>query len=347
MRTDDFDFDLPKDLISQFPSEVRGDDRLMLLSRKTGEVSHYMMKDFPALVDEGSLLIFNNSKVRKARLYAKRVKNGSVCAFLLLDKQDGGRVWTAMTRSSKRQKEGEEYVFPGGKTAILTHVTEATARGGGTVALSFPEPLSEEWFEENGHVPLPPYIRRGDSDLDEARYQTIYAKSIGSVACPTAGLHFTEEIFDALRRRGIDFDWITLHVGAGTFLPVYEARIEDHKMHRETFTVPALTAEKINKARSVGRPVVAVGTTSVRTLESACGADGVVRSGTGETGIFIYPPYKFRVVDQMFTNFHTPKSTLLMLVSAFATRERILNAYRIAVEKGYRFFSYGDAMFIK
>ena len=207
--------------------------------------------------------------------------------------------------------------------------------------------MTEDWFERNGHIPLPPYIRREDTDVDSERYQTVYAKETGSAACPTAGLHFTEEMLSVLRAKGIELAWLTLHVGLGTFLPVRADNIEDHRMHEEVYTVPYDVAEQINRAKRDGRKILAVGTTSVRTLESASDDNGVVQGGTGRTHIFMYPGYRFKVVDQMFTNFHTPESTLIMLVSAFAGRENILNAYRAAVQERYHFFSYGDAMLIK
>ena len=214
-------------------------------------------------------------------------------------------------------------------------------------AMKFDFVVTEEWFERNGHIPLPPYIKRSDTDEDGLRYQNVYATETGSAACPTAGLHFTEEMLSKIKAKGIDMDWVTLHVGLGTFLPVRESNIEEHKMHEEFFTVSKETADKINLAKKEGRPILAVGTTSVRTLESACDENGNVKAGTSSTRIFMYPGYKFKVVDQMFTNFHTPESTLIMLVSAFAGRENILNAYQKAVENKYRFFSYGDAMFIR
>ncbi|MBQ3687766.1 MAG: tRNA preQ1(34) S-adenosylmethionine ribosyltransferase-isomerase QueA, partial [Treponema sp.] len=207
--------------------------------------------------------------------------------------------------------------------------------------------VTEDWFERNGHIPLPPYIRREDTDVDSERYQTVYAKETGSAACPTAGLHFTEGMLSALQAKGVELAWLTLHVGLGTFLPVRAENIEDHRMHEEVYTVPYDVAERINRAKQDGRKILAVGTTSVRTLESASDDNGVVQGGTGRTHIFMYPGYRFKVVDQMFTNFHTPESTLIMLVSAFSTRENILNAYRTAVQEKYRFFSYGDAMLIK
>jgi S-adenosylmethionine:tRNA ribosyltransferase-isomerase len=213
--------------------------------------------------------------------------------------------------------------------------------------LKFESVIDESWFEKNGHIPLPPYIKREDTEADSERYQTVYAKETGSAACPTAGLHFTNEMLEQLKNKGIDLDWVTLHVGLGTFLPVREDKIEDHKMHEEVFTVSSETARKVNEAKEKSRPILAVGTTSVRTLESACDEHGLVVAGTQKTHIFMYPGFKFRIVDQMFTNFHTPESTLIMLVSAFAGRESILDAYRTAVAKRYRFFSYGDAMLIK
>lgn len=250
-----------------------------------------------------------------------------------------------MVKNAKKQKPGMHYKFPDGTIAqIVEHEGNA---GTEFRALKFDFPIDENWFEKNGHIPLPPYIRREDDDTDSDRYQTIYARETGSAACPTAGLHFTELVLEKLKEKNVDLEWITLHVGLGTFLPVRADNIEEHKMHEEFYTVPYDVAEKINSAKKEGRPILAVGTTSVRTLESASDENGIVHGGTRSTNIFMYPGYKFKVVDQMFTNFHTPESTLIMLVSAFAGRENILNAYKTAVENRYRFFSYGDAMLIK
>lgn len=346
MLLKEFDFNLPEELIAQHPSGIRGQDKLMLLNRKTGETEHHNMSDLPDLILPGTLMIFNNSKVRRARCYGIKETTGREQEFMFLNQLDStGNTWNTMVKGAKKQKPGMRYTFPDGTTGTIIEREENT--GTEFRALRFESPVTEEWFEKNGHIPLPPYIKREDTEEDSERYQNIYAKETGSAACPTAGLHFTEEMLSRLSEKGIERDFVTLHVGLGTFLPVREEKIEDHKMHEEAFTVSAATAEKINQAKKEGRPILAVGTTSVRTLESACDENGIVKAGTSSTHIFMYPGYKFKVIDQMFTNFHTPESTLIMLVSAFAGREHILNAYRTAVENRYRFFSYGDAMFIR
>ncbi len=346
MLLKEFDFNLPEELIAQHPSGIRGQDKLMLLNRKTGETEHHNMSDLPDLILPGTLMIFNNSKVRRARCYGIKETTGREQEFMFLNQLDStGNTWNTMVKGAKKQKPGMRYTFPDGTTGTIIERQENT--GTEFRALRFESPVTEEWFEKNGHIPLPPYIKREDTEEDSERYQNIYAKETGSAACPTAGLHFTEEMLSRLSEKGIERDFVTLHVGLGTFLPVREEKIEDHKMHEEAFTVSEATAEKINQAKKEGRPVLAVGTTSVRTLESACDENGIVKAGTSSTHIFMYPGYRFKVIDQMFTNFHTPESTLIMLVSAFAGREHILNAYRNAVENRYRFFSYGDAMFIR
>ncbi len=346
MLLKEFDFNLPEELIAQHPSGIRGQDKLMLLNRKTGETEHHNMSDLPDLILPGTLMIFNNSKVRRARCYGIKETTGREQEFMFLNQLDStGNTWNTMVKGAKKQKPGMRYTFPDGTTGTIIEREENT--GTEFRALRFESPVTEEWFEKNGHIPLPPYIKREDTEEDSERYQNIYAKETGSAACPTAGLHFTEEMLSRLSEKGIERDFVTLHVGLGTFLPVREEKIEDHKMHEEAFTVSAATAEKINQAKKEGRSVLAVGTTSVRTLESACDENGIVKAGTSSTHIFMYPGYRFKVIDQMFTNFHTPESTLIMLVSAFAGREHILNAYRTAVENRYRFFSYGDAMFIR
>ncbi|MDY4152470.1 MAG: tRNA preQ1(34) S-adenosylmethionine ribosyltransferase-isomerase QueA [Treponema sp.] len=346
MKLTDFDFDLPQDLIAQKPSGKRGDDRLMLLDRKNGSVFHHQMNDLPDLIMPGTLMIFNNSKVRRARCYGIKETTGRNQEIMFLNQLDKeGFLWNTMVKSAKKQKNGMRYQFPDGTVAQIVDFpgNEKTEFR----ALKFDFPLDEKWFEKNGHIPLPPYIKREDTEEDSERYQNVYAKETGSAACPTAGLHFTEEMLSCLAEKNIERDFVTLHVGLGTFLPVRESIIENHKMHEEVYTISESTAEKINKAKREGRPILAVGTTSVRTLESSADEKGFVKSGTSSTRIFMYPGYKFKVVDQMFTNFHTPESTLIMLVSAFAGRENILNAYKNAVENRYRFFSYGDAMFIR
>lgn len=346
MLLTDFNFNLPEELIAQHPSGVRGQDKLMLLNRQTGAVEHHQMADLPDLILPGTLMIFNNSKVRRARCYGIKETTGREQEFMFLNQIDcEGHVWNTMVKGAKKQKPGMRYSFPDGSIGtIIDHPGNA---GTEFRAMHFDFVITEEWFERNGHIPLPPYIKRGDTDEDSERYQNVYAQETGSAACPTAGLHFTEEMLARLTEKGIDREFVTLHVGLGTFLPVREEKIEDHKMHEEVFTVPQITADKINQAKKEDRPILAVGTTSVRTLESASDENGIVKAGTSSTRIFMYPGYKFKVVDQMFTNFHTPESTLIMLVSAFAGRENILSAYEKAVENRYRFFSYGDCMFIR
>lgn len=346
MLLTDFNFNLPEELIAQHPSGVRGQDKLMLLNRQTGAVEHHQMADLPDLILPGTLMIFNNSKVRRARCYGIKETTGREQEFMFLNQIDrDGHVWNTMVKGAKKQKPGMRYSFPDGSIGtIIDHPGNA---GTEFRAMHFDFVITEEWFERNGHIPLPPYIKRSDTDEDSERYQNVYAQETGSAACPTAGLHFTEEMLARLTEKGIDREFVTLHVGLGTFLPVREEKIEDHKMHEEVFTVPQITADKINQAKKEGRPILAVGTTSVRTLESASDENGIVKAGTSSTRIFMYPGYKFKVVDQMFTNFHTPESTLIMLVSAFAGRENILSAYEKAVENRYRFFSYGDCMFIR
>lgn len=357
MKTSDFYFDLPEELIAQHPSGVRGQDKLMLLNRESGVVEHFMMDDLPELIPQNALMIFNNSKVRRARVYGIKETTGRETEFMFLNTIDKEcTVWNVMVKNAKKQKPGMNYKFPDG--TIATIIDHEGNKGTEFRALKFSFAIDENWFEKNGHIPLPPYIRREDDDTDSERYQNVYANDVGSAACPTAGLHFTDEMLNRLDKKGIERAFVTLHVGLGTFLPVREDQIENHKMHEEWYTIPLETAQKINRAKKEGQPILAVGTTSVRTLESAAqkiqkeggvvGKDNIwVNAGTSSTSIFMYPGYKFNVVDKMFTNFHTPESTLIMLVSAFTGRENILNAYKKAVENRYRFFSYGDAMLIR
>ncbi|MFW5688862.1 MAG: tRNA preQ1(34) S-adenosylmethionine ribosyltransferase-isomerase QueA, partial [Spirochaetota bacterium] len=282
-------------------------------------------------------------RVRKARLYG-RLESGAVREFLLVRAlPDGaGALWQAMTRKPARLRLESRVGFPGGRTAAVTGHEEMF------VTLRFDEPVDEAYFTEHGHVPLPPYIDREDGEEDEERYQTVYAREPGSVAAPTAGLHFTPEILERLSERGIAMEWVTLHVGIGTFLPVRVENVDEHEMHAEECELDAATAARLNEARAAGRTLLAVGTTSVRTLESAWDrSSGELRAFRGPTSLFIRPGYEYGAVDMLFTNFHTPRSTLLMLVSAFAGTERVLAAYREAVDHRYRFFSYGDAMLIR
>ena len=349
MKRTDFYFDLPQELIAQYPSERRGNDRLMVLGRKSGEISHRAMSDLPNLIESGTLMVFNNSRVRKARVFGTKESTGREVEFIFLNKvDDASCVWNTLVKGAKKQRAGMRYEFPDSSVGTILENPQNEGTEFRTVKFDFA--LTENWFEKNGHIPLPPYIRRADDEADGERYQNVFADTVGSAACPTAGLHFTNEMLETLERKKIERAFITLHVGLGTFLPVREDNIEDHKMHEEIFTVESEAARKINQAKKEGRPILAVGTTSVRTLESACVEEGgawKVREGTFATSIFMYPGYKFKIVDQMFTNFHTPESTLIMLVSAFSSRENILNAYEEAVREKYRFFSYGDAMLIK
>jgi S-adenosylmethionine:tRNA ribosyltransferase-isomerase len=353
MKKSDFYFDLPENLIAQYPPEKRGQSRMMTLDRISGARVHAGVFQLPDILcgekflsagGEKPLLVFNNTKVRKARLCAFHEKTGAQTEFLLLDNINGdGLLWKVMAKRARRKKPTDVYIFPAGgeervKAAIHGFQDEY-------LLLEFENPINDAWLEKNGHVPLPPYIKRKDSPADTDRYQTIYAKQTGSTAAPTAGLHFTKEILDAFAARGIESVFITLHVGLGTFLPVRSENIEDHKMHGEIFIIDDKTAVKIEEAKKTGRKIIAVGTTSVRTLESAW-TDEKLKRGENSTSIFIYPGYKFKVVNALFTNFHTPESTLLMLVSAFTDRELILESYEEAIREGYRFFSYGDAMLI-
>lgn len=343
MQTSDFYFELPEELIAQRPSGERGNDKLMFLNKTTGQVEHHKMEDLVDLVAPGTLMIFNDSRVRRSRCYGIKTTSGREQEFMFLNPIGDGSSWNTIVKGAKKVKVGNEYKFTDGSIGVIPEVSE----GSEFRTIKFDKPLDEAWFERNGHIPLPPYIRREDDDTDSERYQTVYARETGSAAAPTAGLHFTESLLQKLKDKGIELAWVTLHVGLGTFLPVREDNIEDHKMHTEYYTVSEETAAKVAKAKAEGRPVLAVGTTSVRTLESASDENGKLIPGTRGTNIFMYPGYKFKVVDQMFTNFHTPESTLIMLVSAFAGNENIMSAYSQAVENKYRFFSYGDCMLIK
>lgn len=345
MLTRDYYFDLPGELIAQVPTDRRGEEKLLVLDKMSGEYRDMMMKDFPSLIEPGSVMVVNNSRVRKARCYGESETGGTV-EFLFLE-ENADHSWNAMVSKAKRQRVGRRYRFLDGEGALVEEAVIVAENEDGTRRVSFSHPLDEDFFTRCGHVPLPPYIKREDDFSDESRYQTVYASQSGSVASPTAGLHFTKELLDEVKGRGVEILPVTLHVGAGTFLPVRSEKVEDHHMHYERYTVSDETADVVNRAKAEGRPIVAVGTTSVRTLESATGEDGLVHPGWGRTNIFIYPGYRFRTVDRLLTNFHTPESTLLMLVSALAEREHIMAAYEHAIAQRYRFYSYGDAMFIR
>jgi len=352
MKTGDFFFELPENLIAQYPPKERGQSRLMVLDRVTGNITHSMVTQLPDILcaerflsplGEKPLLVFNDTKVRKARLTGMSEQTKAGAEFLLLEKTDGGE-WKTLVQRAKRRKTGQIFAFfdPQGNEIARARIT---GEQGEFRFLSFERDIDDEWLEKYGHIPLPPYIKRKDAPQDARRYQTIYAKNTGSAAAPTAGLHFTVEILDNLAANGIESAFVTLHVGLGTFLPVRCENIEDHKMHEEIFSIDEQNAQKIEKAKEAGRKIIAVGTTSVRTLESAW-ADGKLKRTQGGTSIFIYPGYNFKATDALFTNFHTPHSTLLMLVCAFGGKELILESYSQAVRAGYRFFSYGDAMLI-
>ncbi len=338
MKTKTFSFELPEDLIAQYPARERGTSRLMLVKRNTHTISHHTVQDLPELLPEGALLILNNSRVRKARIYGNTEHGGQV-EFLLIEKRSSSQ-WKAMVSKAKKQKPGRTYYFP---ADVQAHIVEIENQ---FRIVEFTPEIDDDYLDRYGHMPLPPYIHRKDTPEDSGRYQTVYASSTGSVAAPTAGLHLTDEILANLAKKGIEQAHVTLHVGIGTFLPIRTEDVESHTMHSEHYAVPAETAEKVNSAIKEGRPICAVGTTSVRTLESAW-KNGKLQSGEGSTDLYIYPGYQFKVVNQMLTNFHTPESSLLVMVSAFAGKELIEKAYTTAIEERYRFFSYGDAMLIQ
>ena len=346
MTIKEFSFDLPPHLIAQTPADKRGEDRLLVLNRSDGSVVDEQMHNFASYLEEGSVVVVNNSKVRKARVYATS-DTGSTVEFLFLE-ENLDNTWQCMVTKAKRQKVGKHYTFCNEEGSYCRKAWITEIGDDGTRTVAFDSPLDEDFFRVLGHVPLPPYIKRDDSFADEKRYQTIYAETEGSVAAPTAGLHFTEDILSSIREKGCLIVPITLHVGPGTFLPVRTEHLDDHKMHYERYEISEEAANIITQAHRDGRKIVATGTTSVRTLESAFNsAEQRLESGEGRTNLFIRPPYQWKVVDQLLTNFHTPESTLLVLVSTFAGKHLIDSAYQHAVDKEYRFFSYGDAMFIR
>ena len=340
LRLSHFDFDLPPELIAQAPLPERSASRLMVVRRAAQTIEHASFADLPELLLPGDLLVRNETRVIPARLRGKKASGGQI-EVLLVECLEG-ELWRCMTRSSKPARIGSRLSFPGGIEAVV----EAEAEEGWRVIRFHCQGGLLAALESAGEMPLPPYIERAPAADDRERYQTVYAREPGAVAAPTAGLHFSAETFAALNARGIESCGLTLHVGPGTFLPVRAENLDEHRMHGELFDIPGQTAATINKARAEGRRVVAIGTTSTRALESAVGEDGRVNAGGAETRLFIRPGFRFRVVDALVTNFHLPKSTLLVLVSAFAGRDLILEAYRRAVAERYRFFSYGDCMLI-
>lgn len=336
MKKSDFYFDLPEKLIAQTPIAQRDHSRLLHVDKVTGELEHRHFFDLPEYLDEGDCLVLNDSRVLPARLIGCRPTGGSVELVLLRDLGDGR--WECLSRPGRKTKPGTEIIFGNGE---LTATVESVAEGGNRIVKFHYEGIFLETLERLGKMPLPPYIKEELSDSE--RYQTVYSKELGSAAAPTAGLHFTEELLDAIRAKGVRVCFVTLHVGLGTFRPVKEDEIENHEMHSEFCIVPEETARIVTETKRNGGRVFAVGTTSCRTLESFAADDGTLATSSGWTDIFIYPGYRFKCVDALVTNFHLPESTLIMLVSALAGRENVLNAYKVAVEKEYRFFSFGDA----
>ena len=340
MKKSDFDFYLPEELIAQTPLERRDGSRLLALEKYTGEIEHRHFYDLPEFLKAGDCLVMNNSRVLPARLIGTRKTGGMVELVLLRDLGEGR--WECLSRPGRKTKPGTELSFGDGE---LNAVVEAVVEGGNRIVRFDYEGIFLEVLERLGKMPLPPYIKE---ELNEPeRYQTVYSRELGSAAAPTAGLHFTEELLEKLKAKGVKLCYVTLHVGLGTFRPVKEDEIEDHEMHSEFCIIPEETAQAINETKRAGGRIVAVGTTSCRTLESFAKEDGTLEACSGWTDIFIYPGYKFKCIDALITNFHLPESTLIMLVSALAGRENILNAYKTAVEERYRFFSFGDAMFIR
>lgn len=338
MNVSDFHFDLPDELIARYPLKERSASRLLSLDGLTGTVSHRQFADLPDLLQPGDLLVFNNTRVIPARLFAKKETGGQV--EVLVERLLGEHELLAHVKASKALKPGQRIILEDGTAMLMKQREDALFH----LVCDSSEPLLE-LLERIGHMPLPPYVDRPDESSDRERYQTVYAREAGAVAAPTAGLHFDDGILAELAARGIESAFVTLHVGAGTFQPVRVEHIENHIMHSEVAHVPQETVDAVNSARARGGRIVAVGTTSVRSLESAS-RGGVLKPFKGETDIFIYPGYRFQTVDAMVTNFHLPESTLIMLVSAFAGYENVMSAYRDAVAERYRFFSYGDAMFI-
>lgn len=339
MKKSDFYFDLPEELIAQTPIQQRDHSKLLHLDKTTGEIEHRHFYELPQYLREGDCLVLNDSRVLPARLIGARSTGGSVELVLLRDLGEGR--WECLSRPGRKTKPGTELHFGGGE---LTATVEQVAEGGNRIVQFHYDGIFLEVLERLGKMPLPPYIK--EELKDSERYQTVYSRELGSAAAPTAGLHFTKELLAEIEKKGVNICYVTLHVGLGTFRPVKEDEIENHEMHSEFCMIPERTASIVTDTKKRGGRVIAVGTTSCRTLESFADADGSLRAQSGWTDIFIYPGYRFRCIDALVTNFHLPESTLIMLVSALAGRDNVLNAYRIAVSEKYRFFSFGDAMFI-
>ncbi len=375
MHIEDFNYNLPEELIAQYPTKERDRCRLMVVNREQNTISHEMFYQILDHLYPGDCMVFNSSKVLPARLFGKKIGTGVPVEFLLTKRIEGrtdeGDIWETMVRPGRRLKPGDEVVFgrwsDGGdveserhgstsvndtqETKLIAEILEYGEAGTRIVRFKY-DGIFMEILDEIGRMPLPPYIDRDSEESDKEMYQTVYADKLGSVASPTAGLHFTENLLNEAKAKGVKLEFVTLHVGIGTFRPVKVENIEEHKMHFEEYSISEETAGSINESILSGNRVISVGTTSTRTLESAAYLDEksgkyLVRAGSSSTGIFIYPGYEFKIIKALVTNFHLPKSTLLMLISALYDREKILEAYHIAVEEKYRFFSYGDAMLIE
>ncbi len=340
MKKTDFYYDLPKELIAQTPIEPRDHSRMMVLGRESGEVFHKHFYDVIDFLDEGDCLVLNDTRVLPARLFGVKEETGAVVEFLLLSFK-GEDVWECIVGPGKRAKEGARFSFSGGK---LKCEVLGVLEGGNRLVKFFYDGNFYAVLDEIGQMPLPPYIT--EKLEDKERYQTVYSRELGSAAAPTAGLHFTPELLERIKEKGVKIAYVTLHVGLGTFRPVKAEEISEHHMHSEHYFLPKETAELINETKKAGKRVFSVGTTSCRTLESVATFEGKICESEGWTNIFIYPGYEFKCIDGLITNFHLPESTLIMLVSAFAGHENVMNAYKTAVEEKYRFFSFGDAMLI-
>ena len=339
MKKSDFYYDLPERLIAQHPLERRDSSRLMVLDKKTGAIEHRVFSDLSEILMPGDCLILNDTRVLPARIYGEKISTGAVVEFLLL-KQLSASQWECIVKPGKKAREGAAFDFSGIMQGTITQVLET---GNRIIDFSF-EGNFFELLEKIGSMPIPPYIK--EKLEDNERYQTVYSKHLGSAAAPTAGLHFTKQMLQELEQKGVNIGYVTLHVGLGTFRPVKADNIEEHVMHSEHYRVPEETAALINATKAKGGRIIAVGTTSCRTLETAADENGKLQASEGESKIFIYPGYRFKCIDALITNFHLPESTLIMLVSALAGRENVLRAYETAVREEYRFFSFGDAMFI-
>jgi S-adenosylmethionine:tRNA ribosyltransferase-isomerase len=343
MLVKDFDYRLPGELIARYPAPERDASRLLLLNRDSKLIAEDIFKNISAHLVPGDLLVMNDTRVMPARLFGTRDSGGKAEIFLVRRAEDAVERWSCLLRASKKFRDGQVVHLAGGMKATI-----CGRAGDESWLVEFAgDEQFEEWLEREGHIPLPPYLQREDDAEDRERYQTVFSRTPGAVAAPTAGLHFTQELLAELEAKGIRIAYLTLHTGLGTFQPVRVERIEDHRIHTERYSIPDDTAKEIRSAKVRGSRVIAVGTTTTRTLEYAADSDGNVPAGTGEADIYIFPGYRFKVVDALITNFHLPESTLLMLVSAFAGHEYALAAYREAVSRGFRFYSYGDAMLIE